>query len=135
VWRALVAWQTNYTVQTDLAASVSSARRAFASQAQRVELADDLTVKSQRLLSQVYGPTGNLYAQQADAAAEALRLLNLWKTGPGFYRVLVSPVGLARDLGDVLNLTYSRYGFAGGKLARIVAHQVRGAQVELTVLA
>jgi hypothetical protein len=135
VWRARVGYQHNYTMQTDLAASVTAARRAFAAEADRVEPAQDLTVKSQRLLAKEYGPTGNLYSLQADAATEALRLLNLWKTAPGFYWVRVAPIALARDLGDVINLTCSRYGFAGGKLARIVAHKVAGSVVELTVLA
>jgi hypothetical protein len=47
----------------------------------------------------------------------------------------VSPKGLARDLGDVVNLTYSRFGFAAGKLARVVAHKVNAEPGELTVLA
>lgn len=135
VWRARVAWQRNYTVQTDLAASVTAARRAFAAEAERVAASEDLTTRGQRQLAREYGPNGNLYALEADAATEALRLLALWKDGSrGLYEMDVSPKGLARDLGDVLTVTYSRFGFSAGRDVRVLGHKVDGVNVTLTVL-
>jgi len=135
VWRARAAWQRNYTVQTDLAAAVTTARRAFAAQAERVVTKEDPGVLSRRLLAREYGPAGNLYAQQADADTEAQRLLTLWSAARGFYRVTLPPVALARDLGEVITLTHSRHGFSAGAQARVLGHTLRGTQVELTVLA
>lgn len=134
VWRARVAWGRNYTVMTDVASSVTAARRTYAAQAERVVDAHDNAVKSQRQLARDYGPTGDVYALQADAQTEANRRLALWKTAY-FYEVdMSSPLALARDLGDEVNLTYSRYGFSAGREARIVAHRITGQSVTLTVL-
>jgi hypothetical protein len=135
VWRARVAWQKNYTVQEDLAASVPAARKTFAAEPERVAVREDAAVKSQRLLAREYGPTGNLYAQQNDADAEALRLLNMWKEGRGLYRVVLPPKALSRDLGDEVNITHARHGFSAGRNARVLGHELKGLKVELTVLA
>jgi hypothetical protein len=135
VWRARVAWGRNYTVMTDVAAAVLAARRTFAAQSERVASASDLTVKSQRQLSRDYGPVGDVFAQQADAQTEANRRLALWKNA-GLYEVEMSPVALARDLGDEINLTYGRLGFNAGKEARVIAHRIgRGGATTLTVIA
>lgn len=136
VWRAHVAWQRNYTVQTDLAAGVTAARRVFAAEAERVASREDQTVRSQRQLALEYGPTGNLYAQQADADAEALRLLNLWKPARGLYLLpVLAARALARELGDVVKVTHRRYGFDAGKDVRILGVAITGARADLTVLA
>ena len=133
-WRTRVAWQPNYTVQNDLAASVTPARRTFAAQAERIATRSDFAVKGQHLRATEYGPTGNLYAQEADADDEALRLLNLWKVPRAMHRVPAPTRALARDLGDVVTVDFPRHGLAGGKLARVLGHELRGARVTLTVL-
>lgn len=134
VWRARVAWQRNYTVQNDLAAAAAS-RVSFTSEQERVAMREDLTVKTQRQLAREYGPTGDLYAQQADADTEALRRLNLWKVAPGLYEAKISPKALARDLGDVVTLTYPRYVFTAGRDTRVLGHRIDVSGATLTVLA
>lgn len=134
VWRARVAWQRNYTLQTDLAAAVTAARRTFAAQAERLSVNEDAALRSRRTLAREYGPTGNRYAQQADADAEAARLRALWGAERGLYKVTLPAIALVRDLGEVVEITHPRYGFASGKQARILGHEIDGPYVTLTVL-
>ena len=134
VWRALVAWQKNYTVQTDLASGVTAARRTFAAESERVSVKDNATVQSQHRLAMVYGPTGNLYDVQADADTEGQRLLDLWSSGRMFLRATLPPTALERDLGDEVTLTHARFGLASGAGARVLGHAVRIDRVDLTVL-
>lgn len=134
VWRARVAWQRNYTVQSDLASAAAS-RVSFTSEPERVAMREDLTVKSQRQLAREYGPTADLYAQQADADTEALRRLNLWKGAPSLYEANISSRALARDLGDVVTLTYPRYVFTAGRDTRVLGHRIDIAGATLMVLA
>lgn len=135
VWRARVAWQKNYTVQSDLAAGVTAARRAFAAQAERIAVKDDVTAKSRRPLAKEYGPHGNLYALQADANTEAQRLLDLWKADRKLYRLPLPAIALNRDLGEVVNIKHPRLGLTAGRDVRILGHRLEGARVELMVLA
>lgn len=134
-WRARVAWQRNYIVQNDLAAGVTAARRAFAAEAERVAIREDATIRSRRTLAREYGPTGNLYALEADANTEAVRLMSLWGVERGLFRVPLPAAALARDIGEVIHITYPRHGFALGVQARVLAHELHGTEVILKVLA
>lgn len=137
-WRTIVAYQKNYTPQTDLASGVTAAQRVFASQPIRVSKNEDLAILGRHLLAREYGPTPGLYANKADADAEALRLFTLWTTPRGIYKVKTRPPALLHDLGDVLQLTHRRFGFRNGASARILGHALNVAsatEVEVTVLA
>jgi hypothetical protein len=136
VWRARVAWARNYTVQTDLAAAVPAARITFSAAAERLAVSEDSGVMSRRPLAREIGPTGNLYALEADADTEAARLLALWSADRSLYRIGLPPAALVRDLGEVVTITHPRHGFASGRLARVMGHRIsRGGEIELTVLA
>jgi hypothetical protein len=135
VWRARVAWQHNYAVQNDLASGATAARRAFASQQVRLAERSDVTVRSKRTLAREYGPTGNLYAQQADADTEAVRLMALWSVPRGMYRLELPPEALSVDLADAIDVTHPRFGFTDGVQARVLWHEVRRAKVILKVFA
>jgi hypothetical protein len=136
VWRASVDWQKNYTLQEDLAASVTAARRSFAAQGARTERQEDSSIRTRHLLAREYSPGGSLYAQQADAAIEAQRRFDLWsRDGRAVYRVRLPLYALLRDLGQVLTLRHSRHGLAAGKDVRVLGHAVKGTAVELLVLA
>jgi hypothetical protein len=135
IWRARVAWQHNYLVQNDVAAGVTAARRTFAAEADRVAIREDSTVRSRRTLAREYGPTGNLYAQQADADAEAVRLMSLWSVERGLYAVPLPAAALARDIGEVITITYPRFGFSAGAQARVLGHEIRGTKVTLRAFA
>lgn len=134
VWRTRVGWQRNYTVQNDLAAGVTADRRAFAAEVERLAIRDDATIRSRRSLAREFGPVG-MFANQADADTEAVRLLGLWGVERGIYNVPLPAAALARDIGEVVSLTYPRYGFDAGVLVRVLSHEINGTNVNLRVLA
>lgn len=135
VWRSRVAWQKNYTVQADVAAGVSQARRAFVAQAERVAKRDEIGIKSRRKLAKEYGPNGELYALEADAQTEANRRQALWGVERALYSVPLPAEALARDLGEVVTLTYPRFGLDAGVNAIILEHEILGDEVTVKVLA
>lgn len=137
VWRVAVGYQRNYTVQTDLAASVTDARRTFASEEYRVASAADSAVKTAHVLARDLPIVEGYFAAQADAQAEANRLLALFKSRRGLYRMATKLGALRVDLGYVVSVTTSRYGFAAGKLARVVGYRLDASrrEIELTLLA
>lgn len=134
-WRALVGWQKNYAPQDDLAAGVTAARRTFAAEPWRVSKAEDASVLSRHVLARELGMIESLYAVEADAAAEAERLFDLWSVGRAPYRVRTKLQALTRDVGQVVTIQHPRLGFASGLDGRVIGHRVRGSDVELTVLA
>lgn len=134
VWRVGVGWQRNYTVQTDLAAAVSAARRTFCAQAVRVSSTEDGAILSRHLLAQALGPIEALYALEADAQAERDRQMALWGVRRGAYRVTVPAAGLLCDLGSVGRLSHPRFGWMDGVSASVLAHNAQGTEIQLTVL-
>jgi len=133
IWRAAAGYQRNYNVMTDVAASVTAARRTFAAEELRFSVSSDLTIQTQHLLAREL-TAGGLYAQSADADAEALRLFNLWGSERAMYRMTTRPRGLTCDLGRVVLVTYPRHGFNAGKSGRVLSHTVRGYEVEMLLL-
>lgn len=134
IWRARVGWQKNYTVQQDLAAAVTAARRTFAAAPWRLSNSESASIKSQKLLAKDYGPVESLYADAADADTEALRLFELWATARSLYRITTHCGAMTRDLGQVIRIEHSRMGLAAGLPARVIGHAIRGSEVELLVL-
>lgn len=133
-WRASCAWQPNYTVQSDLAASVTAARRTFAAAAVRVSKSDDPTIRSRNLLAKEY-TVASLFDVATDADAEALRLFNLWGVRRGLYRVTLPIKALTRDLGQVIGLEHPRFGLSMALQARVLGCAlVDPKTVELRVL-
>ncbi|MGE0446383.1 MAG: hypothetical protein AB7P99_14240 [Vicinamibacterales bacterium] len=137
VWRVSVGYQRNYTVQADLAASVSVARRAFAAEEYRLATAEDATVKTAHLLARELVRVDGYFATQVDAEDEADRLLALFKERRGLYRLVTKMQALRLELGDVVSIDTSRFGFAGGRLARVVGYRLdtARAEIELTLYA
>ena len=134
VWRTRVGYQKNYTVQNDVAAAVTAARRTFAAEAERISSKEDAAVLSRHILAREYGATGALFAQAADADTEAVRRLALWKPERGLYSVVVPAPALARDLGNEVTVAYNRFGFDAGVQAMVLGHHIDGSEVTLKVL-
>jgi hypothetical protein len=135
VWRVGVGWQRNHTVQTDLAAAVTAARRTFCAEALRVSSAEDSALQSRHLLAQGFGPVEAHFALEADADAERDRLFALWGVKRSVFRVPLKLNALVRDLGEVVRFEdYPRQGFSAGVSARVLGHRVEGSRVELRVL-
>lgn len=135
VWRVVVGYQKNYTVQNDFAAAVTAAQRTFAAEPMRTAKQENATIQSRHLHALELGPLPGLYVNESDASAEATRLLNLWGSVRGMYEVKTRPLALNRDIGQVVTLRHPRHGFASGRAARVVGHAVRGWDVTLKVLA
>jgi hypothetical protein len=134
-WRVAVAWQRNWTVQTDLAASVTAARRAFAAEPVRVSAQEDASIKSRHLLAREYAQLESLYAQSADADTERQRLFALWSSDQRrLFRASIGAEGLARELGDIVTLKHRRFGLAEGRDGRVLAQRITRAWVDLWVL-
>jgi len=134
-WRVAVGWGKNYTPQDDVASGAADAQRSFAAHAWRIAVEEDASIKSRHLLAVEYGPSESLYAEQADAADEALRLFDLWCTRRSLYRVSLPARALTCDLGQVVRIEHARHGFAAGRSVRVLGQQIRGERVELRVLA
>lgn len=133
-WRCAVAWQRSYTVQDDLAASVSAARRTFAAQGVRVAASQDGSILSRHLLARDYSPLEDHYAQEADAQAEAARRFSLWSRGRRQARLKLPARAMARALGDLVRLEHRRLGFGAGLDARVLALRLERARVQMEVL-
>lgn len=117
-WRVTVRYAKNYTVQTsDIAGAVTDARRAFLAAEYREEVAADASV-------QTVNPDApelsfdTLLIDQADAAAEATRLLGLYSARRDTLRVTVpmSDAVAALELGDFVSLTHPRFGLSSTRV-------------------
>jgi hypothetical protein len=113
-WR--VPYQRNWTVQTsDLAGSVSATRRAFLSQDVRLAEASSATIQTDHPFAQDRDPVASYFKNQTDAAAEAARLIDLFKTTRAIYRMTVPRRALRRDVGDQITVTHPRFDLSQGR--------------------
>ncbi len=118
-WRVVLGWGRNETVQAgDLAGSVTAARRAWLAEAVRTTAAEDAAVKNRyKLAGELRRDT--LLVTQANADAEAARVLALYKVRRDTFKVrarLSAEEVEGIDLGQVVRLTWHRYGLAAGRL-------------------
>jgi hypothetical protein len=133
IWRALVGYSKNYTPQDDLASGVTAARRSYAAEEYRFEKSDDTNIASRHRLAQEYIVPA-LFRDQADALAEAARLMELWSVDRSFFRMVVPVTAVSRDLGEVVTVIHSRHGLSSGVSARILGQSIKRSNVELLVL-
>lgn len=122
-WSYTIRHSKVWSVQTsDLAGSVTAARRAFVGAEYRAQRAEDPTVKDQFLLA-AEETVDTLLTEAADAADESERRLALHKVRRDFFDVLVVADLLTESgakLMDVVQLTHSRFGLSGGRLFRLL---------------
>jgi hypothetical protein len=119
-YRFRCAYQHNWTVQTDVAGSVSASLRSFLAQADRYSDSTNLTVKTDHPFAHDRNPIPSYFNNQADAQAESDRLLALYQSKAALYRFTVGVQPFALDLGDIVNLTYPRWDLTVGKNLRVV---------------
>lgn len=119
-YRFRVGWQHNYTVQTDLAGSVSATRKGYLAEADRHAEATDNSIKTDHPFAQDREPVISFFRDSADAQTEADRLLDLYRSTKALYRFKVGVQPFALDLGDVVNVTYPRWDLTVGRNLRIV---------------
>lgn len=123
VWRVEVGYARNYTVQDRVAAGAATDRRAFAVEPYRSAVREDLAVKSQSPLSRGLVILSPL-AFQADAQQMAINLFDLYSPIRKLMRVEVPLSGLSLELGDIIMLTYPRFGLANGSPGRVVGYHL-----------
>jgi hypothetical protein len=129
-YRVTVNHSKNYTVQTSgIAGAVTAARRAVVALPSLSEKAEDASVQTQWLMAKE-NTFLTLLTASADAAAEASRLLALYKAPRSLYEVPVDISVLVRNglkLMDVVGMTLGRFGMDTGKNFRLL-----GVRLELS---
>lgn len=124
-WRWRVAWKRNYTVFEDFAASVTDAVKIFYREPYRLADAEDAGVLVDHLEALDAPPVEAFFRSDTNAATEAARLLALYSAGYRLYRMTLTRRGLLLELGDVIHVTFPRFGLSGGKLMRVAAIEDR----------
>jgi hypothetical protein len=135
-FRVRVGWGRNLTTQTsDLAPTLPGARRQELAEAYRVAVGANAAVTTayRRPSDPALVETALTNGTAAQALADALR--DLWCVTPGrrLYDVtLPSAIALARDIGDVVSVTYPG-PLVAGAVGRIVGEQIRTADDLVTL--
>lgn len=123
-YRVTLTYAKNYTTQTSgLAGEVTAARALVVGQENQSAMAQDLTIPVKYLWSPAM-TRDTLLVYQADAAAEATRLLNIFKVDRNTYTldVKLDPATIAAlDLGKAVQVVVNRFGMNKGKLLLILS--------------
>lgn len=122
VYRVVLQYARVNMVQAEgsLAGSVSAARRAYLANEWRTVVAEDLSVKIKHLDAREITVTTYL-TDEADAQAEANRLLALYKVERDRYRIrLPLSSGWAADVGLAITLVHPRLGMAAGRPFNVI---------------
>lgn len=120
-WRQRVAYKLNWTPQTsDLAASVTAARRQFLTEAARVVSASDGPTKLRHLNALDPDPLPTLYEDGSDAESLASYLLALHSPDRRIFRITLKRVGYLLDLNSFIHVTWPRLGLAAGKKFAVI---------------
>jgi len=133
VWRMRVGYQRNFTPQlTDIAVGVAQARRQFLANEYRYATSSDIALTvAHRRAQDVTRPA--LFAQKADAAAEAERQRVLYAGGLQLARIRFKHQGFLVPLNSTGHVTYYRYGLAGGRNVVVVGKGITASRNESTI--
>ena len=121
-WSVTVKYGRNYTTQNDLANTAAQARAAFAAEEWRTVKAENASVKTVYVDSPEVEIETSLI-NEADAQAEATRYLSLLSFRTVFEVTvqLQNPTDVAAvSIGDVISVTYPRYGLDSGRLFVVI---------------
>lgn len=114
-------YRHNWTVQTDgVAGAASESRRADLASEYLVSKALDTAIKTAHPLALEPDMEGSLMTVQADCDAEAARRLSLWGVTRAVYGFDGFSAPSRVTLGQVVELTHPRFGFAAGAKAVVV---------------
>lgn len=117
VFKSIVRYQKNYTVQTtDLAAGVTDSRRVVVGKEWREASYTDATVQTKHLLSP-QTLDESLLTVEANAVSEATRrqILRGVRRDRFILQVKLDGTTVTLDMGDVIQLVHPRYGLSAGK--------------------
>lgn len=136
-YRRRVGYQRNWTVQTsDLAATVTAARRAFLAQDVRIQADFDSAVQIKHLLAIDPPVGGGLFMVDTDALAEAQRLLALWGADHMLIALVTKIAAYTVEIGATVTVEYPRFSLDTGADGQVVGKRIDADlnQVTLTVL-
>lgn len=124
-YRWQVPYQRCWTVQTSgLAGAITPARTAFVAESYRLATAISATIQTDHPFAQDPGPIQSYFSMEADAQAEANRLISLFKTTRAIYSMTVPRRALRRDMGDEILVTHPRFDLSQGRSMIVVETSV-----------
>jgi hypothetical protein len=137
-YRMRVAYAHNWTVQASgLLGAATAARKQYVATADNYAVIADTQVLADYTRPNDIAPIGIALATQGDAQAVAVDLLALWGQRRRLYDVTMPlALGLPREIGDVVSVTWPMDDLAGGRLGQVVGDTFRSndATITLTVL-
>jgi len=114
-------YRHNATPQSDgLAGAVTAANRALYAAAYQTVSAVNAGVETKHLLAESPDQVGTLLANAVEAQTEVNRRATLWSVLRKIYEVPCFAAPFKVRLGQVVRVTYPRFGFAAGKLAIVI---------------
>lgn len=136
-WKVKLGWQRNYTIQKDLATTISASRKAFAAEEYRRQEVSDEAVKTANLLSPEL-EFNTVLCSKSDIPNEANRRLAIYKERRDIYQVTVrvdAQLASVLDLGNIVTLQVNRFGMSAGKKFLIIGvkSNMRGYLFDLTL--
>ena len=119
-WRTTVGYLKCWSVNTAPAASTNPVRRDFLSQEYREAIANDATIQTAYPAAVDAPILASTMISPTDAQTEAARLLALYGLPRVIVEIVVSRSAWALSLGDVVQITYQRYGLESGQVGSVV---------------
>jgi hypothetical protein len=136
-FRQRVGYQKLWTTQqeTDLAGSVTAARRQYLAQDFRIASTTDATVLTNFLQAQDPDPLESFFENQSDAATLSAALLALYKVARQTVQITLDLKGISAFLGSVILVTHRRLnqGAATAMLVMDVTIRADDRQVDLVL--
>lgn len=133
LWRVRVGYQRNWTPNlSPIAGDVIGDRLTFLANEYRYGLHEDAALTVAHLRAQEISLPG-LFANEADADAEATRLQTLYAGPFQLARIRTKLQGYLLPLNRTINVTYPRYGLSGGKNVIIVGQGIDASRNESTI--
>lgn len=118
---AKVAYAKNWTVQQNLATNIPSASKESMATEWLLETQIDSLTTTRYQTNTDPTQKDTLLIALDGAIAEATRLLNYFKATKTCYRFTGTSRLLSLELGQIVNVTHSRFGLSGGKNAQVIS--------------
>jgi hypothetical protein len=136
-WKMKIGYQRIYSVQNDLTAAVTDARKAYLAEEYRRVESSDASIKTANLTSPELEFL-TVLTSASDAATEADRRLAIYKVRRDMYQLTIrvdAPLAAALDIGKIVSLQINRFGMSAGKNFLIIGIRtnMRGYQFDLTL--
>jgi hypothetical protein len=134
-YRIRIGYQHCYTVMSSgLLGSATSAQKQFVAQADRYAGAVNNDIQTSYARPNDINPIGISLTAKADAQSVADALLALWGTRRRLYAVVLPvDLGIQREIGDVVQITWPMDNLASGQLGTVVGDSFRSGDATITL--